>query len=183
MEMVDKFDVRRMPLNKVTERYERIPGQYRQSVHLWIRNSEGDFLIQQRSFTKRVFPGAWSITGGAVDAGETPLEAVKRECKEELGIDLDEEKLGLSLSYRREFDFVDVYWTEQEINLEDITMDPSEVINVKYASVDEIKALAEKKEFSHSIMMYFDTLVNMYEYYIKDGGVIFDKDGNVRQKL
>ena len=183
MEMVDKFDARRTPLNKVTERYDRIVGEYRQSVHLWFRNSKGEFLIQQRSFTKKVFPGVWSITGGAVDAGESPLEAVKRECKEELGINLEEEKLALALSYRREFDFVDVYWTEQEIDLKSITMDPAEVIGVKFATADEIKELAEKKEFSHSIMMYFDTLVNMYEYYIKDGGVIFDKDGNLRQKL
>ena len=44
MEMVDKFDNKRRPLNKTTERHEKIEGEYRQSVHTWIQNSKGEFL-------------------------------------------------------------------------------------------------------------------------------------------
>ena len=35
----------------------------------------------------------WGLPGGKVDPGETPLEAVVRETKEETGIDLDKDKL------------------------------------------------------------------------------------------
>ena len=43
MELVDRFDSRRTPLNKVTERYDVVEGEFRQSVHLWIENENGEF--------------------------------------------------------------------------------------------------------------------------------------------
>ena len=74
MELVDKFDKKRNSLGKTSERYERIAGEYKQSMHVWIQNDKGEFLIQKRSKTKRVFPGVWSITGGGVDTGEKTVE-------------------------------------------------------------------------------------------------------------
>ena len=179
MELVDRFDNKRMPLNKVTERYDRVRGELRQSVHLWIRNSKGEFLIQQRSFTKKVFPGQWSITGGAVDVGETPLAAVKRECKEELGVDLDEDNLTLVLSFIRELDFVDVFWLNQDVNLEDVKMEPSEVIDIAYKTPEEIRKMMDEKNFTPSVEFYYDMMLKTYDYYIENGGNVFDKDGNL----
>ena len=43
-------------------------------MHVWIQNDKGEFLIQKRCKTKRVFPGVWSITGGGVDTGEKTVE-------------------------------------------------------------------------------------------------------------
>ena len=179
MEMVDRFDNKRTPLNKVTERHDIVPGEFRQSVHLWIQNDEGDFLIQKRSMTKKVFPGAWSITGGAVDAGETPLAAVKRECKEELGVDLDEKKMTLVMSYRRELDFVDVYWLNQNINLKDVKMEPSEVDDVRFVSPEKIREMINEKNFTPSVAFYYETMLKIYDYYILNGGKIFDREGNI----
>ena len=39
MELVDKFDNKRQSLNKTTERQVKVEGEYRQSVHIWIQNS------------------------------------------------------------------------------------------------------------------------------------------------
>ncbi|MFB6455383.1 NUDIX domain-containing protein [Chitinophaga sp. Hz27] len=39
--------------------------------------------------------GAWYLPGGKVDAGETDLEALHREIREELNIDLNKEQLQL----------------------------------------------------------------------------------------
>ena len=88
MEIVDKFNNKRQALNKTAERSEKIDGEYRQSVHTWIQNSKGEFLIQKRTPNKKNFPNMWSQTGGGVDEGETTLQAALRECKEELGIDI-----------------------------------------------------------------------------------------------
>ena len=107
MEMVDKFDNKRRPLNKTTERHEKIEGEYRQSVHTWIQNSKGEFLIQKRTPNKNFFPNMWSQTGGGVDTGETTFQAAVRECKEELGIDIDTSNMELIMSFKRKFDFVD----------------------------------------------------------------------------
>ncbi len=53
-------------------------------------NSQGKILIQDRAGHK---PPPWGFFGGAIDNGETALEAVIRESKEELGIDLSEDDL------------------------------------------------------------------------------------------
>lgn len=178
MELVDRFDNKRIPLNKVTERYDKVEGEFRQSVHLWIENEKGEFLIQKRSLTKKVFPGVWSITGGAVDSGETPLVAVKRECNEELGIEINEDNLSLIMSYRREFDFVDVYWLKQNIELENVVMQPEEVIDVAWVTKNKIKKMLATKEITPSLNIYYDTMLNIYDYYILNGGKKFDIHGN-----
>lgn len=43
-------------------------------------------LILQRGSTAPWEPNKWSLVGGGVDKGETPLEAVKREVFEEVGL-------------------------------------------------------------------------------------------------
>ncbi|MEC9375885.1 MAG: (deoxy)nucleoside triphosphate pyrophosphohydrolase [Pseudomonadota bacterium] len=49
------------------------------------QNSLGEVLISQRS--KEVFsPGAWEFPGGKLTKFETPLQALKRELYEELGV-------------------------------------------------------------------------------------------------
>ena len=63
MELVDKFNKRRESLNKTTERFEKIEGEFCQYVHTWIMNDKNEFLIQKRSANKKIYPDKWSITG------------------------------------------------------------------------------------------------------------------------
>ncbi len=53
-----------------------------------IFNSEGKFLIVQRALTDDFMPGYWELSSGGSKYGETPQEAVRREVKEECGIDV-----------------------------------------------------------------------------------------------
>ncbi|MBU0667018.1 MAG: NUDIX domain-containing protein [Nanoarchaeota archaeon] len=46
------------------------------------------FLAEKRSLNKRTFPGVLSIPGGCVEAGESPEDALFREVKEELSVDV-----------------------------------------------------------------------------------------------
>ena len=164
MEMVDKFDSKRQPLNKIAERHDKIDGEYRQSVHTWILNSKGEFLIQKRTPNKRTFPNMWSQTGGAVDKGESTLQAALRECKEELGIDIPPENMELIVSFKRKYDFVDVWLVRQDIDIEKLVLQEDEVADAKWATVDEIRGLMKSGELAKSIDIYFDMFLNLLDY-------------------
>jgi 8-oxo-dGTP diphosphatase len=57
---------------------------FRFGVHAIITNSEGHVLSLKRTYGNK----GWSLPGGGVDPGETIHQALFRECREELGIEL-----------------------------------------------------------------------------------------------
>lgn len=164
MEMVDKLNNKRQSLNKTAERSEKIEGEYRQSVHTWIMNTNGEFLIQKRTPNKKYFPNMWSQTGGGVDEGETTFQAALRECNEELGIMINPQNMELVLSFKRKFDFVDVWLIRCDYDIGDLTLQEEEVSEAKWATVDEIRALMKEGKLAKSIDVYFDMFLNLLDY-------------------
>lgn len=56
-----------------------------------LENDNGDFLLALRDNKSWIpFPNHWDLIGGHVEEGETPEEALVREYKEELGLELKE---------------------------------------------------------------------------------------------
>lgn len=93
MENVDIFNKRREKLENIRERGKLEKNEYSISVHVWLLEDD-KLWIQQRSNEKKIFPGLWEQSGGGVISGETSLEAVKRETKEELGLDIQDEEVA-----------------------------------------------------------------------------------------
>lgn len=58
-----------------------------------LRNAEGKVLLQHRTNEAPTFPNHWALFGGHIESGETPEQAVVRECMEELGYKLARPKL------------------------------------------------------------------------------------------
>lgn len=57
-------------------------------VHLHLVNSKGEIYLQKRSPLKDIQPGKWDTSvGGHMAPGESPVEALIREAKEEAGIE------------------------------------------------------------------------------------------------
>jgi 8-oxo-dGTP diphosphatase len=54
------------------------------SVAVLVR--DGLVLLVHRHPSRRWYPDCWDLVGGHVESGEMPLEAVVRECCEELGV-------------------------------------------------------------------------------------------------
>lgn len=164
MEIVDKFDNKRQSINKKAERSEKVDGEYRQSVHTWIMNSKGEFLIQKRTPNKKFFPNMWSQTGGGVDEGETTLQAALRECNEELGITINPENMELIMSFKRKHDFVDVWLVRGDYDINELTLQEDEVSEAKWATVEEIRDLMNSGKLANSIDIYFDMFINLLDY-------------------
>jgi ADP-ribose pyrophosphatase YjhB (NUDIX family) len=58
---------------------------FRLSVHAVITDEHGRVLLMQATYGDR----AWGLPGGALDPGETIHDALRRECLEELGLDVE----------------------------------------------------------------------------------------------
>ena len=56
-------------------------------VSVMVVRHRGRVLILRRGATAPWKPGMWNLPGGAVDPGESPEDAARRECREECGID------------------------------------------------------------------------------------------------
>lgn len=50
-----------------------------------IHDTAGRIYVQRRSLERALFPGCWDIVGGHVEAGESLLDALRREVNEETG--------------------------------------------------------------------------------------------------
>jgi len=59
-----------------------------------IRNSRGEILLGKRSRKMITYPNVWGLPGGVIEFGETIEQAIKREIKEELGVDSEFIKYG-----------------------------------------------------------------------------------------
>ncbi len=57
---------------------------YRFSVHAVITNSEGKVLLLKQTYGDK----RWGLPGGGVEPGETIHQAINRECKEEIGVEV-----------------------------------------------------------------------------------------------
>ncbi|MFF8679358.1 NUDIX domain-containing protein [Streptomyces sp. NPDC015237] len=49
---------------------------------------DGQVLLCYRNHSRRWYPEKWDLAGGHVEKGETPRDALVREVREELGIDI-----------------------------------------------------------------------------------------------
>jgi 8-oxo-dGTP pyrophosphatase MutT (NUDIX family) len=125
-------------------------GEYHLVVHIWIRNSEGKYLVQERNKDTDVIPHQWAATGGAVIAGETSIEGAIRETYEEIGVLLKEEDLILKKRYFVDHEqsnyITDLYLVEKDLKIDELVLDYDEVASVKYFTLDEIYDLIKQNK-------------------------------------
>ena len=57
-------------------------------VALALIRREGRYFLQRRAAANPVMPGPLGIPGGKVEPPETPIEALRRELLEEVGMEL-----------------------------------------------------------------------------------------------
>lgn len=114
---------------------------------IFIENSKGEFLIQK---TSREKGGEYSSTGGHVNAGESPLESIKREVKEEIGIDIYNENI-VELGYLLyDMPLRYMFYLRKDIEINSVQTQKEEVEYVKYMNIEEINKIIESKQITES---------------------------------
>ena len=134
------------------------PGQYHLVVHIWVKNSKGEYLIQKRSEDRQPMPGEWAATGGSVRSGEESRVAAMRELKEELGICVRENEIHFCTRLTRKNSFVDVWSATVDAELSSLVLQTEEVQEAKWVSEDVLKDMIESGEFHNYGTAYFDTI-------------------------
>lgn len=134
-------------------------GFYHQGADVWIINSGNKILIQKRSPQKRNSPNVWAMTGGSVIRGETSLQTIQRETKEELGISLNMKDIKLVKQYKTGTVWLDTYLIKQDIDLKDIIMQEEEVCEVKWATYKEIEELFAHNQFMENRWEYIRDII------------------------
>lgn len=121
--------------------------QYDLGVHAYIFNSKGEFLLQKRAEDKEFLPGGWDIHMGHVMAGETSKMAIIREIYEELGIKVDNIEFIKRILWEKYNHFIDIYAVCKDVDISDLTLQESEVQEVKYISKDEMLKLIRAMDY------------------------------------
>ena len=161
LEKRDLYDKNRNLTGETIFKGEEIPeGKYINVVLVFIQNSEGKFLIQKRSEIKN---GKYATTGGHPKSGETSLQGIITEVKEEIGVDVKPEDLVLYYGGRSDTEkvFWDDYYIKMDIpNIEELKLQEEEVASVHWFSADEINELMKKEMFFMNHYEKFEFLLD-----------------------
>ncbi len=145
-EMIDEYNFRGEKIGVVDKDEAHAKGLWHKSVHVWILNNKNEILLQYRCADKKLYPDTWDCSfAGHISAGESSIDAILREGKEELGIDVDLNNLNYILTNREHLsyddidsnEFVDIYILRQDVKLEDISFQEEEVSDAKYVSIEK----------------------------------------------
>ena len=165
MEILDLYDNKKNKLKKTFVRGsgEPLDGEFKLSIHLWIINDKGEFLIQKRSIDRKTNPNKWAFIGGAVDSGEKSLQCAIREAQEEMGISLVPEDIEFLISFKREHDFIDVFLAKKNISIQNIVLQKEEVSACRWVTPVELEQIINNGEFVPSINLYYDLFKKLLE--------------------
>lgn len=132
-------------------------------AHLYLFDAAGRLYLQLRSAAKDRFPGCWDTSvGGHLAPGERPEQALRREAREELGIELEGWQVLPEYVYEDEVEseYVFAFRTVYEGPLRP---DPAEVAGGEYVQVAEIRRrlAADPRQFTPHFRMGFRKQVDV----------------------
>ena len=146
MEYLQLFDENHNAIDEKALRSEKhnLPnGKYYMCSIIFIENNEGKFLMQKTSKRKQ---SCIATPGGHVTYGDTPLDTIVRECKEEMALVLNND-IKLIDVHKDDEMFLSIYYIKMEIDIDTLVLQPEEVEYVDWYTQKEIENFINKNEF------------------------------------
>ena len=144
-ELFDIYDEIGRRLGKMPRDQVHRSGAWHRAVNVFLFNSEGDLLIQQRALAKDVCPLKWDLSVAEhLQPGESYLDAAHRGIQEELSLRCGElSPLGSPTTHQlvlpeqnlKNCEFTQCY--RGEVNGE-VNLDPVEVADWRYVGITDL---------------------------------------------
>lgn len=164
IQIVDESD---RPIRGGTLDEVQLNGLWHRIARVMVEDPNGKILLQLRAGGANSYPNRWdNSAAGHVDEGEDFLEAAARELYEEIGLKSDNLKEAAYYKthfkrYGRVFNrFNKVYVVTVPPDTK-FTLEPTEVSEVRWFAVGEVKALMGKKPESFTDGA-FDAIKRLY---------------------
>ena len=160
------------------EKREIVHGNklFHNEVALWIIDRENKkVLLQRRSPNKKQNPNKLALCTGHVVGNETIYEALEKEAKEELGLDIKnfkvKELITIKRTEPRNHCFSHHYYICKTIPIETFTIQKEELSEVLYMDYEHLKQLVKqnsdevvfKWEFYEPVFNKLDEVINLGE--------------------
>ncbi len=126
--------------------------EYIMIVYLFIQNKDNKILLEKDIDTNK-----WSVPGGHV-ISSIPRDDLNREMKEELGIDISNDNVINICTIKKNNRLFKLHLLNKNILINDIICAPSEILEVKYFTLDEINDLISNKTFKENNIMFIEAL-------------------------
>lgn len=123
-----------------------------------IIEKEGRILITQRSYDRDHAPGEWETLTGRVEAGESFEEAVKREVKEEVGLEVEVVRPFYTFHFYRGPDEIEhlgvSFWCRYKSG--EVGLNPKEQIAYKWVTPSEALGFVTDPSIIKAIKKFAD---------------------------
>ena len=160
MELWDAYDAHlNVIAGQVLVRGEKIPkGVYHLVSEVIVRHQDGTYLLTQRDPRKNL-GGMWEASaGGSALQGESPLECVKRELREETGILTDYFiEVGRVLHQRHQTYYVN-YLCHTDVDKESIVLQEGETSAYKWVTAEELRQMSREELATQRIQNFIEEL-------------------------
>ena len=148
-EMWQLYDFNEYPIEVVDRNNPKVwdKGIFHMGADIWMINDDKKILVQKRSKYKKLEPNVWAMTGGSVIYGETPTQTIVREAKEELGIDLNPNRLQFMTEFKTQNVWVKTFILKQNLDISQMIFSEDEVADAKWLTWNEIDDLVKDDNF------------------------------------
>lgn len=162
MEIWDVYDEKGNKLNKTITRDKKLlDNEFHLVCDCLVRHLDGSILLMKRDPSKKIYPLFYEATaGGSALVNETPLECVKRELKEETGIECDEFTLVNYEINKEKHGIYYSYVCTVDCPKDSIVLQEGETVDYKWINESEFKEFLESdlvvKSQSNRYKKYYD---------------------------
>lgn len=118
---------------------------------IFVNNNKEVLLLLRDNKPDIPFPNCWDIPGGHVESGETPGQAIVREMKEELSLDIGSFKLFEIIESENITDHI--FWKRNDLKVDQIVLNEGQ--EIKFFSHSDINDIEIAFGFKKVLERFF----------------------------